>query len=71
MGSLLSTSPLPLEKKRIIETTEGANDLIIASSEPLFRDEMKAESATWSEDSICTTIQRFAGLLPDSAEMRK
>ncbi|KAG7379079.1 hypothetical protein PHYPSEUDO_009087 [Phytophthora pseudosyringae] len=65
MGSLMSTSPSPppAEQKRILGTTENVKS---PSTEPLFLDQVKAEPAAWSEESICRTIQRFFGLLPDS-----
>jgi hypothetical protein len=67
MGSLLSTSSPPpsSEQRRIL--ANDATSPTAAPSEPLFLDEVKAEPAAWSEESMCRTIQRFLGLLPDSA----
>ncbi|KAL3674886.1 hypothetical protein V7S43_000812 [Phytophthora oleae] len=67
MGSLLSTpSPPPAGQKRVFGTDVGPNSPSTVNTEPLFLDEVKAEPATWSEEGICRTIQRFLGLLPDS-----
>ncbi|KAG2809883.1 hypothetical protein JG687_00009861 [Phytophthora cactorum] len=69
MGSLLSissSSPPPAEQKRILGATENTKSPTAASTEPLFLDEVKAKPATWSDESLCRTIQRFLGLLPDS-----
>ncbi|KAG6972044.1 hypothetical protein JG688_00004158 [Phytophthora aleatoria] len=74
MGSLLSisssSSPPPAEQKRILGATENTKSPTAASTEPLFLDEVKAEPATWSDESLCRTIQRFFGLLPDSPARR-
>lgn len=68
MGSLLSKSPPPPapEQKRILSNGSESKSPTAASGEPLFLDEVKVEPAVWSEESLCRTIQRFFGLLPDS-----
>ncbi|KAL4154669.1 hypothetical protein PRNP1_006785 [Phytophthora ramorum] len=65
MGSLLSTSsiPSPAEQERILGETEDAKS---PRSGPVFLDEVRAEPALWSDESLCRTIQRLFGLLPDS-----
>ncbi|EEY64359.1 uncharacterized protein PITG_02941 [Phytophthora infestans T30-4] len=68
MGNLLSVPPLspPAEQKRILAATENSKSPIVLCAEPLFVDEVMAAPASWSEESLCRTIQRFFGLLPDS-----
>ncbi|KAG6591119.1 phosphoglycerate mutase family [Phytophthora cinnamomi] len=68
MGSLLSKSlppPAP-DQKRILSNGNQASSPTAANGEPLFLDEVKVEPAAWSEESLCRTVQRFFGLLPDS-----
>ncbi|KUF90867.1 hypothetical protein AM588_10008217 [Phytophthora nicotianae] len=70
MGNLLSmSSEPPAERKRILGAADNTKSPITTNTEPLFLDEVKAEPATWSEESLCRTIQRFFGLLPDSPAM--
>lgn len=68
MGNLLSVPPLspPAEQKRILAATGNSKSPIVLCAEPLFVDEVMAAPASWSEESLCRTIQRFFGLLPDS-----
>ncbi|KAG7391949.1 hypothetical protein PHYBOEH_006520 [Phytophthora boehmeriae] len=68
MGNLLtSLYPTPSAEQKRMRVGGGAISPPTPSSEPLFLDEVKAEPASWSEESYCRIFQRFIGLLPDSA----
>ncbi|TMW64806.1 hypothetical protein Poli38472_008973 [Pythium oligandrum] len=66
MGDILSRKA-PVESKSVAARTgKGSGDAPAAASEAIFLDEIDPESAEWSREGMCTTIQRFLGLLPDS-----
>ncbi|KAF1322229.1 hypothetical protein FI667_g6349, partial [Globisporangium splendens] len=69
MGNLLSvvSSPSKSTAAASSSTHTGNNADDSSVHAPLFLNDVKAEPATWSQEGMCLTIQRFFGMLPDSA----
>lgn len=65
MGNLLSVAtPLAAQSQADTKAVVGKGG---DASAPLFLNDVKAEPASWSQEGLCLTFQRFFGMLPDSA----
>uniref|UniRef100_K3WUE0 Uncharacterized protein n=1 Tax=Globisporangium ultimum (strain ATCC 200006 / CBS 805.95 / DAOM BR144) TaxID=431595 RepID=K3WUE0_GLOUD len=69
MGNLLSVVSSPSRSSPAATSSAKAGNSADDSSvhAPLFLNDIKAEPAAWSQEGMCLTIQRFFGMLPDSA----